>query len=223
MSDGVVSVAANASILDAAKILINCHVSAIPVVDEDGRMIGIVSEADLVHPKGADRARLFSIAAESRVTDGYLSAQACKITEVMTQEVLTAPEDTPLPELARLMALHKVKRLPIVRGESVVGMVSRVDLLRALVVASSSRSADVPFNRDNELRREVTDACQGRGWSQAKQLDVVVSGGVAHLWGVVPSDLVRNAYRAAAENVPGIKSAHVHMQVVPPKPTRVGL
>ena len=218
------SVGADASALEAAVLLLNCHVSAMPVVDDTGRMIGIVSEADLVNPKPADKVRLFAAAETPGSTANFLHAQACKITEVMTRDVVSASEETPLPELARLMTVHGVKRLPVIRGNSVVGMVSRVDLLRALLSWDGRSEVARPIvTRDEELRKEVLAACQNRAWSRAKQLDVVVSAGIAHLWGTVSSDAVRKVYRAAAENVPGIKAVEVHMHIVPPNPISVGL
>jgi CBS domain-containing protein len=224
MSDGVMSVASTASVLEAANLLINAHVSAMPVVDEAGHMVGIVSEADLVSPQSAEKTRFFANIGSPAGAADFTTAQSCKVTEVMTRNVITATEDTPLLELARLMTAYRVKRLPVLRGGTVVGLVSRIDLLRALIAIGNSQDPQATkFNRDEELRKQVAAACQGRVWSRAKQLDVVVSAGVAHLWGIAPSDPVRKAYRAAAENVPGIKAVEVHMHVVPPRPMRVGL
>jgi CBS-domain-containing membrane protein len=224
MSDGVMSVAADATLLEAAKLLVNCRVSAMPVVDRAGIMIGILSEADLLRPAGDGRPQLLDRAA--RDPDGAaddMKAGTRKVADVMTGEVVSAGEDTPLAQLARLMTDHAVKRLPILRDGSVVGIVSRADLLRGLIALESGPDGDVKFSRDEQLRREVSAACRGRSWSLAQRLDVVVSRGVAHLWGIAPSELVRKAYRAAAENVPGIKAVEVHMHIVPPQATRVGL
>jgi len=225
MSDGVMSVSAEASVLEAAKLFINCHVSAMPVVDDHGRMVGIVSEADLINPKTAERTGLFACAADD--PDSAIDradATASKVTDFMSSSVISASEDTPLPELAALMTRHHVKRLPIVRDGAVVGIVSRADLLRALVALHSHRGIEGGrFGRDDQIRRDIAAACQGRNWSLAKQLDVVVSGGVAHLWGVAPSEIVRKAYEAAAGNVPGVRAVEVHMHVVPPAPIRIGL
>lgn len=225
MSDGVMSVSADASVLEAAKLFINCHVSAMPVVDEEGRMVGIVSEADLVSPKTDGKTGLLARATEDpNSAVDRVDAAASKVTDFMSRVVISASEDTPLTELAGLMMRHHVKRLPIVRDDAVVGIVSRTDLLRALVALHSHRGIKgTRFSRDDQLRREISAACQGRNWSLAKWLDVVVKGGVAHLWGVAPSDIVRRAYKAAAENVPGVKAVEVHMHVVPPPATRIGL
>jgi CBS domain-containing protein len=213
MSDGVLSVGAEASVLEAAKLLINCRVSAMPVVDAAGIMTGIVSEADLMGD-----------AEDYVASDGNGDQPARKVGDVMTRDVITASEDTPLAELAALMRARSIKRLPILRHGAVVGIVSRVDILRGLISLSREGGKGRRTLRgDEELRRDVYAACQGRSWSQAKQVDVVVNGGVAHLWGVAPNPLVRQAYRAAAQNVPGVRTVEVHMHVVPPQATRVGL
>ena len=205
MSESVFSVSADATALDAAQLFVNCRVSALPVVDPAGSILGIVTKADLMWPQGQER-------------------QARMVVDVMTHEVVIAAEDTPLAELARLMSEHAVKRLPIVRNGRVVGMVSRTDLLRALIALESGHDQRGPRGeRDQQLRHDIAAACRGRSWSRAQQLDVVVSRGIAHLWGIAPSVLVRKAYEVAAENVPGVKAVKMHMHIVPPSGARVGL
>jgi CBS domain-containing protein len=205
MSEGVFSVSTDATALDAAKLFVNCRVSALPVVDQAGVMLGIVTKADLMRPSRKER-------------------PAHMIVDVMTHEVVVAAEDTPLAELARLMSEHAVKRLPIVRNGRVVGIVSRTDLLRALIALESGHDEAGPqCERDQRLRQDIAGACRGRSWSRAQQVDVVVSRGVAHLWGIAPSDLVRKAYQVAAENVPGVKAVKMHMHIVPPSGARIGL
>ncbi len=211
MSDGVLSVSVDASVLEAARLLINCRVSAMPVVDDAGTMTGIVSEADLMSD------------AEDYVAS-HDGRPARKVADVMTRDVITASEDTPIAQIAHLMKGRNIKRIPILRKGAIVGIVSRVDILRGLISLSGDRDEVHPaYRRDEELRREIYAACRGRSWSHAKQMDVVVNGGVVHLWGVAPTDLVRQAYRAAAENVPGVKTVEVHMHIAPPPATRVGL
>jgi len=99
--------------------------------------------------------------------------------------------------------------------------------VRALISQRSGNQASavacLPKHADDQLRRDVESAVRGRSWSLARRADVVVQDGIAHLWGVVPSDLVRQAYRIAAENVPGVKAVQSHMHVVTPSPVRLGL
>ena len=212
MASVVMAVPADTTVLEAAKFLVNRQISAVPVVDVAGIMVGIVSEADLMG--NAD---------DFRASPG---SRMRHVTDVMTRDVITASEDTPIAEIVRLMSGHGVKRLPILRGGAIVGIVSRIDILRGMISLSraSSRVGTCPTVAcDGDLRRAIYAACQGRSWSLAQQIDVVVQAGAAHLWGIVPTELVRQAYGAAAANVPGVNKVEVHMHVIPPSPTRVGL
>ncbi|MFI4998863.1 MAG: BON domain-containing protein, partial [Reyranellales bacterium] len=118
-----------------------------------------------------------------------------------------------LAQLAELMETHKVKRIPIVRDGVMVGVVSRANLLQALL-SREPRDEEVP-TANEPLRRAVTDAVTKHGWSSAWPTNVVVNAGVVHLWGFVPSDAIRTAYRVAAENVPGVKGVKNHLRTVP--------
>jgi len=212
MSGIVMSVPADTTVLEAAKFLINRQISAVPVVDAAGIMVGIVSEADLMG--NADDFRVSPAGRTRRVTD------------VMTRDVITASEGASLVEIVQLMTGNGVKRIPILRDGAIVGIVSRIDILRGMISLGrddSSAGARPTVASDADLRQAIYAACQGRSWSLAKQIDVVVQGGAAHLWGVVPTDLVRQAYGAAAANVPGVNKVEMHMHVVPPSQTRVGL
>lgn len=215
MSEGVSSIAHNATVQEAVELLINTGVSAMPVLDQDGMMIGIVSEADLIrHASPQDWQRELLDGA-----DGIDYSQP--VTEVMTEKVLMVDENTPLAEVAELMSIQRVKRLPVTRGKSVVGIVSRVDLLKALLSRGKARPVFPPKNETPPLSNAellhsaVSAAVNGQTWSVARRGDVVVNGNVAHLWGVVPSTEILEAYRLAAGNVPGIKSVEVHMHVLP--------
>jgi len=232
MSDGVMSVSSDATVFEAASLLVNAEVSAMPVVDEDGAMIGIVSEADLLDRGAADgsihrNGLLKQLADQITSAGAFVHANSQHVTDVMTKPVVCVEEDTPLCDVVRLMLDTGIKRVPVRRGSTVVGIVSRVDLVRALISHQSgnqaSEVAGFPMHADDQLRRDIESAVRGRTWSLAKQADVVVQDGVAHLWGVVPSDLVRQAYRIAAENVPGVKAVQSHMHVVPPPAVRLGL
>jgi hypothetical protein len=187
-----------------------------PVLDQDGIMIGIVSEADLIR-EATPEAWLRELPNDSAIARGY----ARPVTEVMTEKVLTVDENMPLAEVAKLMSVQKVKRLPVTRGKSVVGVVSRVDLLKALLSrrpagpAFPARADSHPLSNAEFLHGAVTAAVNGHSWSVARRSDVVVNDNVVHLWGTVPSVEILEAYRVAAANVPGIKSVEVHMHVLP--------
>jgi len=217
MSDGITSLADDATLQEAIELLINTGVSAMPVLDKDNMMIGIVSEADLIRQASPDAwGRALS-------DDPDLTAERSRaVTEVMTRNVITVDENMALADVARLMSDRGVKRVPVTRGKSVVGVISRVDLLKALlsrrptaVAAFPAKAQPAPLSPLEMLQGAVRAAVTGHSWSVARRGDVVVNGGVAHLWGVVPNTAVLESYRAAAANVPGVKSVEVHMHVLP--------
>jgi CBS domain-containing protein len=221
MSDGVMSLGDDATVQEAIELLVNTGVSAMPVLDKDGIMVGIVSEADLIRREDPE-AWLQRGLSDDATTSDSTEEGSRPVTEVMTKNVKTTDENTPLGEIAKLMATYHVKRIPIVRERSVVGIVSRLDLLKALVsrrpasAVFSSRAEPAPLSAADLLHKEVTEALQGHSWSVARRGDIVVNNGIVHLWGVVPSAIVLEAYRTTTASVPGVKSVVVHMHILSP-------
>jgi CBS domain-containing protein len=219
MSRTVLAVSLDASIYDAAELMVSAEVAALPVIDGSGRMVGIVSEADLMRrpeigtePHKGWLSRAFADSATS--AQEYVALHSHRVRDVMTRKVVTVTEETPLSEVADLMTRHRVKRLPVVRGDTVVGIVSRANLVRALV----SRDPAVPGARpeDEALRRGVERAVKDHAWTSPWPVNILVSGGVVHLWGFVANDASSRAYRVAAENVPGVAKVRSHLRHIPP-------
>lgn len=218
MSDGVMSILADATVFEAAELLVSARVSAMPVVDEQDQLVGILSEADLMRraeigtaPHHGWLQRLLSDDA-TKARD-YVHSHSQRVRDVMTRNVVTVDADAKLGEVAEEMLKHNVKRLPVVEEGRVVGIVSRADLLQALM--SREPKAPAEQRSDEQIRREVTDALARQPWSSAWPTNVVVSSGVVHLWGFVQSEVARKAYRVAAENVPGVKSVKNHLRPIP--------
>lgn len=218
MSNGVMSVTADATVLEAAELLVNTRVSAMPVLDGQGCMIGIVSEADLIGRPGdkAGASELLEALAHGPLIGTPKSSPS--IVDIMSRDVIVVDAEAPLATVAELMMKHRVKRLPVMRGRDVVGMVSRVDLLQAMISATSPASPshippDAPPTADDVLRRDVSAAVQGQAWSLARRADVVVTEGVVHLWGTAPTVMVSKAYGVAAAAVPGVRAVRNHMHV----------
>jgi CBS domain-containing protein len=229
MSDGVMSIRSDATVLEAAKLLVNMHVSAMPVLDADGTMIGIVSEADLMGLSSAGVVAqtagiLRELADETRAAAAYEFARTCKVTQVMSRNVVTVDENASLLEVAEMMREHKIKRVPVLSGKSIIGIVSRVDLLKSLIsyasassvpaaAAPAPRSAAPAESAGDRLRREVVAAISGKEWSRARRTDVVVHGATVHLWGVVPNEAIRGMYESAVRQVPGVGEVVNHMHI----------
>ena len=225
MSKGVVSVPATATIYEAAELLVNTRVSGMPVMGEDGKMIGIVSEGDLIgHLEAGTNVEpdlMHGLADNAAAAMAYVRTHSRRVSDVMTRNVITCKEDTPIEAIAALMLQHKVKRIVVLDDDHVVGMVSRINLVQALITRSNTTPGKAPIApqpkplSDAELRRHVEEAVKAHRWSSART-EVTVSGGIVHLWGVVADEAVQRAYRVAAEAVPGVKDVMDHTHVVRP-------
>lgn len=219
MTKGALTIAADRTIFEAAERLISSRVSALLVVDRDGKLEGIVSEADLIGRVGTGDSAvpLLRRAAENIAeAAAFVRSRSRHVDDVMTRKVVTADVDATLGEVAELMVQHRIKRIPIVERGAVVGIVSRIDLLQGLLSHQPPHepSAD-KLQPDETLRRRVEDAFRQHSWAAAWQIDIVVQRGVAHLWGVVPDGELRRAFQVAAEQVPGIAAVDNHIHVVP--------
>jgi len=221
MTRPVHTVAADASVYDAAQVLLNACVSAAPVVDADGKMLGIVSEADLMYrteigtvPGKSWLTRL--LADDAQLARDYIRAHSHRVADVMTRNVVTAEERTSLGDIAALMQRHRVKRVPILREGRIVGIVSRGNLLQGLLAREPSQPESSAG--DDKLRSVVVAELAKHGWASSFQpTNVVAENGIVHLWGYVSSAAVKDAHRIAAENVPGVKRVENHMNILPPE------
>jgi CBS domain-containing protein len=214
MSPDVLTIQAEATVLEAARLLINGGVSAVPVVDTSGMLVGILSEADIIrHTGGVAPTDLSDVANAARTMQ---EAQSRRVADVMTKDVATVSEDTSLHEIADLMLKLGIKRVPIVSRNAVVGIVSRVDLLRALVsvgLDAYTRVAPAAENADEALRAAVIGVLVRMGWSDVSRSDVVISRGTVHLWGMVASREIGRNFVEAVRSVPGVGTVDNHMHV----------
>ena len=218
MSPKVVCIAVTESVFEAAELMLGARVNAVPVVNDKGAVVGIVSEADLLRRAeiGTDAkkgwlARLLD--SESSAAHDFVSANTRRVADVMSRDVVTADLDTPLRDLVDTMERRGIKRIPIVSDGVLVGMVSRADLLRALL----SREPDNPVLQptDRALRDAVAAAIEKHPWSSRWPVNVFANDGVVHLWGFVENEDVLKALRVAAENVPGVRKVKNHLRLMP--------
>jgi len=213
MTRSVVTVSPETTIVDAANLMLQRHVSGLPVVDTSGKLVGIVSEGDFIRRSeigtGRKRGRwLRFILGPGRSASDFVQEHGRKVFEVMTRSPLTIAEDTSLAEIVDLMEKNNVKRLPVVRGDKVVGIVSRANLLQA--VASLARDVPDPTADDDHIRSRVIDALEKNEWCPFG-LSVVVRKGIVHLSGVITEEHARQAAVVAAENIEGVKKVHDHL------------
>jgi CBS domain-containing protein len=213
MTRPVITVTPEASIVEAANTMLARHVSGLPVVDASGKLVGIVSEGDFIRRGeiGTQRRRgrwLKLILGPGKSATDFVRAHGRKVAEIMTSEPLTITEDTALEEIVQLMEKSNVKRLPVTRGERIVGIVSRANLLQA--VASLARQIPDPTADDDHIRNRILGALERSDWCPFG-LSVVVRDGVVHLSGVITEERSRQAAVVAAENVAGVNKVHDHL------------
>jgi CBS domain-containing protein len=213
MTRSVISVTPDTSIIEAAAIMLKRHVSGLPVVDAAGKLVGIVSEGDFIHRGeiGTQRKRgrwLKFILGPGRSASDFVHEHGRKVSEVMTTSPLTITEDAALAEIVDIMERNNVKRLPVMNGDRVVGIVSRANLLQA--VASLARQVPDPTADDDHIRKRVIDALERNEWCPFG-LNVIVRDGIVHLSGVITDESTRQAAVVAAENVDGVKKVHDHL------------
>jgi CBS domain-containing protein len=210
MVSPVITVKPSSSIKEVAKTFLERRISAAPVVDDQGKLVGIVSEGDLMHraEAGTERHRswwLQALTAGETLAAEYVKAHARKVADVMTRDVITAAPETPLHEIAALLEKNSIKRVPIIKNGQLVGIVSRANLIQA--VASSRKGLEIPLS-DAAIRDNLLARLKGQPWAHTLLLNVTVNGGVVDLWGVTKSDAERKAIRVAAESTPGVSAVN---------------
>ena len=214
MSVGVVTARAGTPLVDVVQTMLEHSVSALPVLDAEGQLVGIVSEGDLIQRDeiGTLPSRswwLSAIGTRAQLADDFIKSHGKTAGAVMTQQVVTAKPDTPLQHVAELLERHKIKRVPIVEHGEIVGIVSRANLLQALALQQAA-AQDAPASDDRALRVRLLEALQRETWADTSHLNVIAKDGVIHLWGQVRSQPEREALILAAKGVQGVKDVVDH-------------
>jgi CBS domain-containing protein len=218
MVSPVVTVGENGTVRDVAKILIANHISAVPVVDHAGKLVGIVSEADLMHRAEAGTERptswwLSLISGENTIAAEYVRSHATRVKDLMTRDVQTARPDTPLYEIADMFEEKHIKRVPIVNeGGDLLGIVSRANIIQAVASARPKLEISAP---DATIREQLLSELKKQSWSHVHKLNATVTNGVVDLWGFTQSEKERQAIRVAAESIPGVTAGNDHLMREP--------
>src|SRR5579883_2691365 len=216
MSARVISIESDAPITRAAGLMLQNRISGLPVVDQKGALVGVVTEGDFLRRGeiGTERRRnrwLEFLIGSGRLADEYVRARGRKVADVMTHHPVTATEDTPLEEVVRQMERHRIKRLPIIRDGALVGIITRANIMHALV---SLETQPTPASDDAGIRQQILDEYAKQSW--APMINVLVRNGVVELWGAITDERERVALKVAAENVPGVKMVHDHLVWIEP-------
>lgn len=219
MTRDVVTVKADAPIAEAVRLMLDRRISGLPVVDAAGRLIGIVTEGDFLRraETGTEKRRprwVEFLVGPGRLAEDYVRTHARKVAEVMTAKVATANKDADVTDIVRLMEQRRIKRVPIVEDDRIVGLVSRADLLHALgrlMAQAPAAPAD-----DAALRERILAEFERQNWVPLAGIDVKVSGGEVVLSGAITDERERQALRVAVENIAGVKAVHDRLAWVEP-------
>jgi CBS domain-containing protein len=203
----VLTVEPDADVSEAIKILAEHDISALPVVDSGGNLVGILSEADLLCRAEGNGHRhrwwVEALTPAGKLAAEFAKAHGRKVSELMSRDVISTAVDTPVSEIAALLERHRIKRVPIVTDGKVVGIVSRSNLIQAL---ASSKPMDSKRQSDRTIRLELLDRLEQQKWTDFGSRNVIVENGVVHLWGLVGSESERQALIALAQEVPGVSA-----------------
>ena len=218
MTRQVITVATGAPIVEAANTMLQNRISGLPVVDETGRLVGIISQSDFIRRAeiGTQRTRgrwLKLLLGPGKVASDFVHERGRKVGEIMTLDPCTVTEDATLEDVVSLMEQHSVKRLPVMRGDQLVGVVTRSNLLQA--VAELAREVPDPTADDDHIRNHIITSIEKTDWGPFG-LGVIVRKGNVHLSGVITNERSRQAAIVAAENVSGVKKVHDHLCWVEP-------
>ena len=210
MTRHVITVGPETSVVEAADTMLRHHISGLPVVNPAGKLVGIISQGDFIHRAeiGTERKRgrwLRFLVGPGQIASEFAHERGRKVREIMTTNPVTVPENASLEDSVRLIEKHNIKRLPVMRGDQLIGIVTRSNLLQA--VAALAHDIPDPTAADEQICRNIITTIEGSDWSPSR-FNVIVRDGIVHLSGIITDERCRQAAIVAAENVPGVKQVH---------------
>jgi CBS domain-containing protein len=214
MVSPVITARKSATVREVAKKLLEKRISAVPVVDNVGKLVGIVTESDLMRRAEAGTEHAYSwwvhfLAGDAMIAADYVKSHAAQVEDVMTSDVVTATPETPLHEIATLLEEHQIRRVPIVNKDgTLVGIVSRANLIQVVASARPKLEMTLP---DSTIRQKLLSELKRQSWAHTHNLGVTVTNGVVDLWGYAQSNEERKAIRVAAEDIPGVVAVNDHL------------
>lgn len=219
MTRNVVTVGRETPVVQAIRAMLDNHVSGLPVLDDDGKLAGILTEGDLLRrgETGTERHRprwLEVLMGPGRMAAEYIRTHGRRVGGIMTENVFSVPPDTSLEEIVQLMERRRIKRVPVIEGDALVGIVSRADLLRALAAVLERQTGGT--HSDDEIREKIHAELAKAAWVPRDGLSITVQDGVVDLNGVILEENEREALRVVAENVAGVKAVEDHLVWIEP-------
>jgi CBS domain-containing protein len=219
MTKPVISIGPDDTVARAIRVMLQNHISGLPVIDVTGCLVGMITEGDFLRrvETSTERKRprwLEFLAGGGQLASEYVRTHARRVSDIMTTDPVVVAEDAPLEEVVALMEKRRIKRVPIVKDGKVVGIVSRANLMHALAsVAGEAAPAKV---EDQVIRQWLLAELEQQSWAPSGTLEVMVRDGVVDLWGTITDERTRQALIVAAENVPGVKRVNDHVAWIDP-------
>jgi CBS domain-containing protein len=215
MSVRVVAVRPDTLLRDIVALMLEHHISGVPVM-EHGRLLGIINETDLLHRfeigtdvSAVERSWWEQLVRRGKPSLDYVKTHARRARDIMALPVVTVTEEASIQEIASIFAARHIRRIPVLRGGVVTGIVTRADLVRA--IARKTQSEEIPGDRsDAALRSQLLHELGKQDWWYPASSTVDVYDGVVCFYGLYASENDRRAARIAAENVPGVRRVEDH-------------
>ena len=212
------AVRAEATVSEAMRLMLERRVSGLPVTDAHGKLVGIVSEGDFLRrgELGTEKRRprwIELLTSPGRLADEYIEAHAQSVGDIMTTDLHTATPGMALDDAVQMMEKHRIKRLPVVKGDRLVGIISRADLMRAFLTHAPDANA---ATSDSALRERIAAEIDRQAWGPSALVHVSVDGGVATMNGVLVDDRMRDALRVLAENIVGVGQVRDRLSTIEP-------
>lgn len=218
MAKDLVTVGPETTVKEIASLMTQRRISGVPVVDGAGKLVGILSETDLLHraETGTERRRKWWLGvfadADSLARD-YARSHAQKASDIMSTNVVTVDPNADLGAVAELLDRRRLKRVPVVADGKLVGIITRGDLVRALVAKQSEPKAGAVD--DEEVFKAIRERMRREAWLESSLVTVEVAKGVVELTGMVNSAEQRKAMRILAEETPGVTSVNDKLMLKP--------
>src|SRR5262245_613548 len=213
MTKEVVTATIDTTVSQIAALLASKRISAVPIVDSAGHVLGMVSEGDLLRRVeiGTEKRHswwldLFADAT-TRARE-FTKQEGVKAEYVMSRPVISIGEDAPLARAADVMQRRNIKRLPVVRDGKLVGIVGRADIVRALATAAAAQPA---IKDDRAIDEALHARLRALSWLDTTFVNFTVEKGVVSAFGFVDDAEQKRALRAAVESVPGVKRLDDHL------------
>lgn len=224
MTTDPITVPPDTPIEAVAALMADRGISGLPVVDADGRLVGIVTDGDLMRRLSAKEDKPASVfaallGATADQAMAYARAHGRRVRDVMSTNLATVTEDATVEEVAHILETKRIRRVPVVRDGRLVGVVSRADLLRA-VMAPIGSGAEAEAS-DPRIRREIIARMRAEPWVSTHFVFPMVKDGVVSFHGFLSTQEVRTALRVLAEGVPGVKE--VRFETTPAPKMMIGV